>query len=312
MIRPRFLLPALLLLVGCHKMDDAGNADVQFTDGLIHQVQLSDQPIPTSDARIAALGRTQVEPAPAAPPAPEATPELVAEPPAEEPAVAVVDEPAADEPTGDEAPADSPEGREDAALADQVAAEAAAQEAAQAAVLANSPLAGPTPIPTPEPAGDDDDDSAAEELTAEALVAAAVEAVNAAEATAEATAIALPEAPDSDLDALVALASATVDEDAGAAIARGSLDLAQCEPAEPVQLRESVRDMALIRTWPVDGRMRAEVQVGDAVLTVVQGDRLGPDGGRVVRISRDEILVGEIGFDLNGEAGIFTRAVRLR
>ena len=44
---------------------------------------------------------------------------------------------------------------------------------------------------------------------------------------------------------------------------------------------------------------------------MVQGDRVGVDGGKVVEVGRREVVVGEIGFSLEGRAAIFTRVLRL-
>ena len=65
--------------------------------------------------------------------------------------------------------------------------------------------------------------------------------------------------------------------------------------------------------WWVDGsKTRAELRGPDGALHEVEvGDRVGPDGGKVVRIAPTEVVVGEIGFSLSGDPDILVRVIKL-
>ncbi len=116
------------------------------------------------------------------------------------------------------------------------------------------------------------------------------------------------EAPPSDADALEALASLTPDPLSAAAAEAAE----KCEPTVPSLLTTPISQLKLVRTWVVEERLRAEVLAPDgAVFEVAPGDRVGADGGKVVELNRRELVVGEIGFSLDGRAAIFTRVLRL-
>jgi hypothetical protein len=199
-----------------------------------------------------------------------------------------------------------------AALAEQDAAEALSGH--PSADPGTHPAAGTEPIAAVAPAVAD---APAADPAAQPAGAGSADPVHAAPPIADpsppapsAQAAAAPtvDAPISDLAALEALASLTPDPLAVPVASPGQ----RCEPTVPALLTTPIAQLELVRTWLEDERLRAEVQAPDGSLfTVAQGDRVGADGGRVVEMNRRELVVGEIGFSLDGRAAIFTRVLRL-
>jgi len=118
----------------------------------------------------------------------------------------------------------------------------------------------------------------------------------------------LPSGPVSDqfaLDALEALPRRSV------ATLRGAAK--PCIQAESGLLSIPLGQLSMVRAWLDGTLLRAELR-GPAgrLYTVVRGDRVGSDGGRVLQLSSTEVVVGEIGFGLDGSPFIVQEAIRAR
>jgi len=116
------------------------------------------------------------------------------------------------------------------------------------------------------------------------------------------------------LEAIAALAHrAAVEENPAAPETDSGLaSKLPCLPSGPSLLTTAARDFTMVRAWVEGGELRGELRDPEGRLyPVVQGDRVGPDGGRVVRITRNEIVVGAIGFDLEGSPVIVQEVRRL-
>ncbi|MBJ96081.1 MAG: hypothetical protein CMP23_16575 [Rickettsiales bacterium] len=69
--------------------------------------------------------------------------------------------------------------------------------------------------------------------------------------------------------------------------------------------------LSMVRAWLDGTLLRAELRGPDGKLyTVVRGDRVGSDGGRVLQVSSSQVVVGEIGFGLDGQPFIVQEAIR--
>jgi len=116
----------------------------------------------------------------------------------------------------------------------------------------------------------------------------------------------LPEVPSSDQAALAALDSLP---------RRSSIEsLTQTPPclsgAEGL-LAVPLGQLSMVRAWLDGTLLRAELRGPDGRLyTVVRGDRVGSDGGRVLQVSSTQVVVGEIGFGLDGSPFIVQEAIR--
>ncbi|HCP44655.1 MAG TPA: hypothetical protein DIU15_01265 [Deltaproteobacteria bacterium] len=127
----------------------------------------------------------------------------------------------------------------------------------------------------------------------------------------------LLEAPSTDQVGLDALASLPPRVDSSAMSqdsekAANGTETLPCLPVGPSLLTTAVRDLSMVRAWVEGGELRGELRDGEGRLyPVVQGDRVGADGGRVVRITRNEIVIGAIGFDLEGRPVIVQEVRRL-
>lgn len=116
----------------------------------------------------------------------------------------------------------------------------------------------------------------------------------------------LPEAPSSDASALAVL---------DALPRRSSRTAAEnpqdCIPAGSGLLSLSLGQLSMVRAWLDGTLLRAELRGPDGRLyTVVRGDRVGADGGRVLQVSSTQVVVGEIGFGLDGSPFIVQEAIR--
>ena len=116
----------------------------------------------------------------------------------------------------------------------------------------------------------------------------------------------IPEGPSSDESALAVLD----------ALPRRSLRTSpqqtqDCIPAGSGLLGLSLGQLSMVRAWLDGTLLRAELRGPDGRLyTVVRGDRVGADGGRVLQVSSAQVVVGEIGFGLDGNPFIVQEAIR--
>jgi hypothetical protein len=261
--------------------------------GLLAQASLADAPIAASPERLAELDRKRGGRAFGGAAEPSGTSELAPEP-AAEPAAAPVPAPVPElaEAPAPPAPMELPSG--------DFAVDGAAPAASAAAAD------GVPGWPSSEPP-----------LPGIAALQAPLASIPPAAPVTPRTA--LPPAPESDRGALLAL-------DAGLRAAappapapsfddgtvRAGVSLAPCAPPEPGLLTVPVSQLVMLRSWVEGSELRAELRApGGELATVVRGDRVGPEGGRVVMVGRDSVLVGEIGFDLSGNPIIVQRTVRL-
>jgi len=118
----------------------------------------------------------------------------------------------------------------------------------------------------------------------------------------------LPAGPTSDQDAI----------DAFGALPRRSVATlggasSPCIPAQSGLLSIPVSQLSMVRAWLDGTLLRAELRgPGGRLYTVVRGDRVGSEGGRVLQLSSTEVVVGEIGFGLDGSPFIVQEAIRVR
>ena len=321
-----YLLPvialALLIVAGCHPVDDPGGLlePLSPEDGLVAQANLDGSvTLPGAVEQDEPVAEPEVTPPEVVEPQTPAT--LILEPLGDdgEAGVAGTEDPVADETAGDPlAPVDDDDsGADDADSGAVVAGEAvqppaedepAVEEVADSAV---EPESAPVDPPaTPEPV-----DPQATPLPVE-TPAAPIAAPEPPPTPAPVVEDLLPEPPASDADAIAAIDALDRAEAPPAPIlVPGPDELAappkRCEPLPPLQAhrideyvlvdvgRHGLIDYALIRD-PEGG----EHQVG-------LGDRLGPDGGKITRIERSSVVVGEISFDQAGSAFISVRTIRL-
>jgi hypothetical protein len=118
----------------------------------------------------------------------------------------------------------------------------------------------------------------------------------------------LPPGPVSDQEALDVLASLPRLAPAGRPPAA-----APCAPGQAGLLGIPLSQLSMVRAWLDGTLLRAELRgPGGRLYTVVRGDRVGSDGGRVLQVSSSELLIGEIGFGLDGSPFIVQEAIRQR
>ncbi len=116
----------------------------------------------------------------------------------------------------------------------------------------------------------------------------------------------LPEAPSSDESALAALDSLPRRSRTGSL-----METEPCLPGAAGLLAVPLGQLSMVRAWLDGTLLRAELRGPDGRLyTVVRGDRVGSDGGRVLQVSSTQIVVGEIGFGLDGSPFIVQEAIR--
>ncbi len=320
-------------MAACHPVEEPGGLLEPLEDGVLAQATL-DGDVQT--------GQTEPEPEPEPTPEPEPEPTPEPEPETSEPepetsepepeTSAVEDEPALDEPeTADLS--DEPDTTDvEAELAD--VGEGATHAADPAAVdSGDEPVAPELPTPEPIPVSQDPEPvrvtlepveatpepapvvvetvpEPAAELTPPPVVEAPV-----IDAPPEPVApVELPEPPPSDADAIAALDDLPRAEPPAAPALEPSAVTTppvRCEADDPL-LAASLGDLEMVRWWSEGGSQRAELSGGgDAVYVVQVGDRVGPDGGKVVRIEPTQVIVGEIGFNLSDEPQITVRPIKL-
>jgi hypothetical protein len=116
----------------------------------------------------------------------------------------------------------------------------------------------------------------------------------------------LPEAPSSDESVLAAL-----DALPRRSRVESLVNAQPCLPGPAGLLAVSLGQLSMVRAWLDGTLLRAELRGPDGRLyTVVRGDRVGSDGGRVLQVSSTQVLVGEIGFGLDGSPFIIQEAIR--
>jgi hypothetical protein len=282
---------ALLVVAGCHRVEEPGGLLEPVEDGVVAQATFDDSPIEVSDARRAELDRrhgVREEPEPTPEPTPETTPEPTPEP---TPAVEIL-EPIPAEPV--------------VVADDDDSAEPAGEPVAEP-VVELEPVVEPEPTPEATPA------PTTEELlppgpASDADAVAALDRIERVEAPPAPEPIIEPE-PEPEPEPQPEPEPEPVVEPAPAEeILAPTL---RCEGESPL-LTTFIRDLELLRSWPEAGKMKAELRDrGGVVYTVQVGDRIGPEGGKVVRIERSEVIVGEIGFSLSGDPDILVKEIRL-
>jgi hypothetical protein len=179
-------------------------------------------------------------------------------------------------------------------------------EATPAATAEATPAATAESAPEPTPEGQP---SAKSKLVTEASIASSGHPGDPASAAPDPADAVLPEGPRSDADAIAALDSVTRAEAPLAADIRAPIE--RCESDDPL-ISASVIDLQMTRWWMELGKHRAElIDRSGALYTVEIGDRVGREGGRVVRIDPTEVIIGEIGFSLASEPQIVVRSIKL-
>ena len=117
--------------------------------------------------------------------------------------------------------------------------------------------------------------------------------------------------PPSDQAALDALGSLA--RRAPTSVSAASSPPPPCAPSDSGLLAVSLGQLSMVRAWLDGTTLRAELRSPDGRLyTVVRGDRVGGDGGRVLQVTSSQVVVGEIGFGLDGTPFIVQEAIRVR
>lgn len=289
-------LGALCAVLGCHPVEETGGLFEPLEDGVIAQATLDGEVIASAEAAEPETPAPEPETAEPEPEPETSEPEPETSDLGEEPLWASVD-PDLSEAT--EAPelTDVGEGATHGSDPDLVDAGELtdAVEPSTEAVVLELPTPQPLPVVEPEP------------ITLEPMPD---------DVTPEpATPIELPEPPRSDADAIAALDSITrADAPPAPSLSPDEIAAAplRCPSGDPL-LVAPLGDLEMMRWWTEAGSHRAELRrTGTDEVHVVQiGDRVGPDGGKVVRIEPTQVVIGEIGFSLADEPQITVRQIKL-